>query len=187
MSTLQLLAAPTIEPLDLATAKLWARIDGTAFDALIAGMIVAARQIAEQETGARLITQTWRAELDDWPGFDDPFALFPVQSVGLSYWDGSAWATLAGQAVSVRDRFGVYVRQTVGGAYAPLVTTTGPRVRVDFTVGYGDTAEDVPQAIRQFIAAHVAYWIRNPEAALDRTMVQSPFLSGLLDPFRTFL
>jgi uncharacterized phiE125 gp8 family phage protein len=185
--TFQLVTPPAQEPLDLATAKLWARIDGTALDPLIPGMIVAARQIAEQETGARLITQTWRQELDDWPAFLDTFALFPVQSVDLSYWNGSAWTALAGQAVSVRDKFGVHVRQTVGGAYAPLVATTGPRVRADFVVGYGDDATDVPQAIRQFIAAHVAYWVRNPEAALDRAMSPSPFLSALLDPFRTYL
>lgn len=186
---MQLIAPPAVEPLDLATAKLWARIDDDAYAALIPGMIVAARQIAEQETGARFITQTWRAELDDWPDFYDAFALFPVQSVALSYWDGTAWTALAGQAVSVRDKFGVYVRQAVGGAYAPLVSTTGPRVRVDFTVGYGDTAEDVPQAIRQFIAAHVAFWVRYPEAAsIERAQVlKSPFLAGLLDPFRTFL
>lgn len=185
--TFELVAAPAVEPLDLATAKLWARIDGTAFDALIPGMIVAARQVAEQELGAKLITQTWRATFDDWPATTDLVKLFPVQSVVASYWDGSTFVALSPAPVAIRDPFGVRVSPAIGGAYAGLVSTTGPRVRLDFTVGYGDDATDVPQAVRQFIAAHVAYWLRNPEAALEQQMVRSPFLSALLDPFRTWL
>lgn len=188
MSLLTLLAPPAAEPLDLATAKVWARVDGTGLDPILPMMISAARQHAEQETGAKLITQTWRQELDDWPASTDRVALFPVQSITATYWNGSTWAAVPfGTIKTVRSGFAVTLRSTVG--YFPALTAyIGPRIRVDYVVGYGDVATAVPEAIRSFMAAHIALWIRNPEGATERyPLFKNPFLDGLLDPFRTFL
>jgi hypothetical protein len=169
MRDFETITPPEVEPLTVEDAKLWARLDdSSSFDPLIPGMITSARQVAEQELGSRLITQTVRAELDAWPDYDQAFALHPVQSVALTYWDGTDWLALdAGEAIAVRDKFGVYVRRTQGGYYESLGAIT--------------------HAIRQFIAAHIAFWVRNPESAHERQMIRSPFLAGLLDPYRTFL
>jgi len=187
MSALDVVTPPALEPLDVATAKVWARIDTPAFDATIPMMITAARQHAEHELGSRLITQTLRAQLEDWPAATQLFRLHPVQSIAVTYWNGAAW--VAGPAVVVgRGGLGENYVRLPSGAYFPAWTSTGGAVvRVDFVVGYGDTPESVPQSIRQFIAAHVAYWVRNPEAAVEMQMIPSPFLSSLLDPFRTYL
>lgn len=180
-------AEPATAPLSLAEAKAWARIDNTSFDLALPMMIDSATAIAEHEVGAKLITQTWRWTLVDWPDEREVVKLFPVQDAALSYWDGTAWATLDPTAATVIvSDAGVSVQRTIGGAWGSLVETVGPRVRVDFNVGYGDDAADVPAGIRQFIAAHVAYWVRNPEAAVEMTMLPSPFLRRLLDPFRRF-
>ena len=182
------LTPPETEPLDLATVKLWARIDGDAFDALLPGMISAARQVAEANTGSKLITQTWRVELDSFACLTGQrIDLFPVQAVSVSAWNGSAFAAVAGARYR-RDDFGIQLLAP-GGSPWPAVPTgaSSAPVRIDVTCGYGDAAEDVPNAIRQYMAAHVAYWIRQPEAGTARWAdVKSPFLDALLDPFKTW-
>lgn len=50
----------------------------------------------------------------------------------------------------------------------------------------GQEFSEPPPPVKAWIAAHVAYWIDNPAAATERQMLPSPFLAGLLDPFRTF-
>ena len=66
------ITAPATEPIDLATAKLHCRVDGTDEDTLIAALIVAAREQAEHETGRALVTQTWEQVHDAFP---DAFVL----------------------------------------------------------------------------------------------------------------
>ena len=54
-----LVTAPSVEPLTLAEAKLYLRVDSTSENSLITGMIVAARQYVETYTRRALTTQTW--------------------------------------------------------------------------------------------------------------------------------
>lgn len=187
--SLDLLTAPATEPLDLPTVKLWARIDSDAFDPILPMMISAARQNAEHELGCKLINQTWRLSLTDWPASIERIPLFPVSDLVVTYWNGTVWATLSPLAYGfVRNGFGVSVTTRLGGSFAALSPVVGPRVRFDFVAGYGVDATFVPQAIRQWMAAHIALWIRSPESATERyAVVANPFLSGLIDPFRTYL
>lgn len=52
--------------------------------------------------------------------------------------------------------------------------------------GVDYTVEDMPESVQQWVAATVSYWVNNPDAATDRKTEVSPFLSGLLDPHRTY-
>jgi len=161
---MHLLTAPTAEPVTLDEAKLAARIGGsTAFDALVPGLIVAARQLAEQQTGRQLMAQTWRTELTDWPAADHVLHVHQATAAAVSYWNGSAWVTMAG---------GAFVAFALGNgtALAPALTTSwptlgdiagGPRVRIDLTAGATDAA-DVPECVKLYIKACVAYAIENP-------------------------
>lgn len=45
-------------------------------------------------------------------------------------------------------------------------------------------AEEMPAAVLQFVCAHVSYWINTPDAALEKSMMPSPFVARLLDPYR---
>ena len=74
--TLHLVTAPAFEPVSRAEAKLHLRIDTTADDALIDGLILAARQHAETVTQRALVAQTW----------DDKRPRFPWNT----YW-GNIW------------------------------------------------------------------------------------------------
>ena len=78
---LRLVTDASSEPLTLADAKLFCRVDTTDDDALITGLISSARRRVETETGLALMTQTWAAVFDRWPD---------QAANGLSgpWWDG---------------------------------------------------------------------------------------------------
>ena len=77
---LQIVTDAAGEPVSLADAKLFCRVDTDADDATITGLITAARRRVERDTGLALLTQTWRMVLDRWPG-QKPGGLSP-------WWDG---------------------------------------------------------------------------------------------------
>lgn len=183
---MHLLTAPTVEPVTLDEAKLSARVDGSEWDGIITGAIAAARQVAEQETGRRFLTQTWRLDLDDWPAADDVFALYRPTAVAVSYWTGSAYTALATPAG--------FAWAPVGNGFSivPALNTSfpalgdiaiGARVRIDATVGEA-TAATVDECVKTFIKALVTVMVHEP--ALSATDGASPLLRGLLDPVRTF-
>ena len=57
------LTPPTVEPVTLDEAKLAARVDGAQWDDIITPAIASARQLAEQHTGRRFMSQVLRFEL----------------------------------------------------------------------------------------------------------------------------
>src|SRR5262249_25595806 len=62
--------APASEPLTLADAKQWARVETTDDDALITSLIVMAREYAETITQRQLLQATWVMTIDRFPGGD---------------------------------------------------------------------------------------------------------------------
>ena len=183
---MQLLTPPTAEPVTLAEAKAAARVsDTTVFDAQLPGLIAAARQMAEQETGVLLMQQTWRIELADWPASTDVLPLALATAAAVSYWSGSAWVSLSGGAFE-------FAQVDTGTALAPVTGTSwptlgaraiGPRVRIDLTAGATDAA-NVRDCVKLYIKALVAWWIDNPSAMAAGNLQEAPFLRSLLDPVR---
>lgn len=183
---MHLLTAPSIEPVTLEQAKLAARVDGPEWDDIVTAAIVAARQVAEQETGVRFIAQTWRIELADWPAAADVFAVYRPTAVAVSYWNGSAWVTLtnATQVAWGIVQGGFSVVPPLSGSFPQLVDVAiGPRVRLDVTSGAAD-ATGVPECVKTFVKALVSIMVHDP--ALQATEAASPLLRGLLDPVRTY-
>jgi uncharacterized phiE125 gp8 family phage protein len=62
-----LLTAPAFEPVSLAEAKAFLRVDTGDDDDLITALIAAARTHVEMQTRRALITQSWRLVRDGWP------------------------------------------------------------------------------------------------------------------------
>jgi len=181
-----LLTAPTAEPVTLDEAKLAARIAGSAdFDALIPGLIMAARQIVEQETGLQIMAQTWRIELADWPAVDDVLPVHQATAAAVTYWNGTAWASLDGAAfVFGSSGVGTAIAPATGLAWPTLgERPVGPRVQIDLTAGAA-SAVQVPECVKLYIKALVAWWIDNPSAAAPGNVQPAPYLRSLLDPVR---
>ena len=182
-----LLTPPTAEPVTVDEAKLAARVDGTALDAVIPGLISAARQLAEQSTGRQLMEQVWRIELTDWPLAADVLHVHQATAASITYWNGSAWVALAGAAYEFAAQDGGTVLAPALGTSWPTLgdKAVGARVRIDLTAGV-DEAGEVPQCVRLYIKALVAYWVDNPAAAGPANREAAPFLRALLDPVRVY-
>src|SRR5690349_22923327 len=65
--TSYLLAGPAEEPVSLAEARAFLKVDDVAEDGLITTLIGAARLHVEGVTGRALLAQSWRVVLDAWP------------------------------------------------------------------------------------------------------------------------
>ena len=188
---LKLITAATTYPVTLADAKLHCKVDDAADDALITAMITSAAELAEQQLGRALMTQTWELTLDSFP---DAFELtrVPVQSVtSVKYYDTTGTLqTLASNLYSVDTADGD------GFAYiAPAYNTSWPDTReqinavvVRFVAGYTDAAS-VPEPIKTWIKLMIGtmYENREAEAHIARASagtVRMQFVDRLLDRYR---
>ena len=179
-----LIEAPASEPLSLAEAKNYLRVEHNADDALIASQISAARIQVESRTRRALLTQTWRIVLDRWPQSGVVVSpLSPLREV---------------VAARVRDETGeaqaldtdIFIPKTASapGLIAfdasrvihPLQDIAG--IEIDFEAGYG-AAADVPaslvQAIRLLVARAYEYRERS-----DKSDAMPEGIAELLAPYR---
>lgn len=193
--SLDLFAAPAVEPITVADLKLWARLNaGTGEDALLERIIRAARRQAESILQRPLITQTWDQVHDAFPDCDAPIKLErpPVQSiVSVTYLD----ADLATQTMAPTD----YVLDRLaspGGWLYPAQGVSWPgtaavlnALTIRFVAGFGDAAVDVPEDIVQWILLVATYMYEN-RSGVDFTGKQQElparFKDGLLDDHRRY-
>lgn len=86
-----LVSPPTVEPVTVAEAKLFARIDTTADDAIVNELIGAARKRCEEWRGRAFLTQTWQLFLDTFPHLDQGIFRDPAFTpIGAQYRSGYA-------------------------------------------------------------------------------------------------
>ncbi len=157
---LALVTAPLIEPVSVGEAKLHARIDESADNALVQSLIVAAREMAENYTHRVFITQTWQAFLDAAPCetyLELPKApLISVTHV-KSYDDADAATVLAASNyfVDIATKPGRIVLRSVGSWPTPARVANG--IEIQFVAGYGPAPSDVPAQIKQAILLTIAH------------------------------
>jgi uncharacterized phiE125 gp8 family phage protein len=172
-----LTSAPQAEPVTLEEAKAFARIDGTADDAVVTAMIRAARMEIESRTGRALVTQGWRIVRDGVPrGGVVRLAPAPVQSVSAVTVYGESGAP---QVVPATD-------YQVDTASSPgrLCFKTGWTSRavngleIDLVAGYGPPAA-VPAPLKHAVLMLVAYWYEQREAAVAGA-VAGPVANGVV-------
>jgi len=168
MDALTVASPPAVEPVTLSDAKLNLKVDGTEEDALIGGLITAAREYAERVTGRKLITQTIEYRLPYFPATIE-LPVRPVQSVArIRYTDTEGvLQTLDASSYQLYGAVTPPKITPVYGAVWPTVRTHQPdSVVVDITVGYGDDGAAVPEVICQAIKLMVNHWFENREAVI---------------------
>ncbi len=181
-----LLAAPEAEPLSLAEAKNFLRVDVGDDDDLISALISAARIHVEAGTRRALITQTWRLVRDEWPG-DGRMAVLPAPPRAVT-----AARVYDAQNVSHAVDTQNFIVDSAGAAISfPrwAVATPGrpfAGIEIDVEAGYGEAATDVPEPLRQAIRLLVAHWYENRSiAATGQTVTTLPAtVSAMIAPYR---
>jgi len=164
--TIYLLAGPAEEPVSLAEAKAFLRLDDTAEDALVTTLITAARLHVEGTTARALIAQTWRLVLDGWP--TDRAVRLPVAPL-MSLTAVTAYDA-AGDGheldLSQFDIDAATPRLLVPGDIAGMPSLRERQgLQIDYVAGYSADPEDVPADLKQAVLALVAYWFEHRDTA----------------------
>ncbi|MEX2126867.1 MAG: head-tail connector protein [Xanthobacteraceae bacterium] len=178
-----LLTPPASEPLLLAEAKQFLRVEHDADDELIAALVAAARNAVEFATRRVLITQAWRIVLDRWPAAGRIVApVNPLRALAAARVlaeDGEPTALdVDAFTLDTASLPGVIAFERANVA-EPGRSLAG--IELDVTAGYGDAA-DVPapltHAIRLLLARSYEHRDQIQSNALPDTV------ASLIAPFR---
>jgi uncharacterized phiE125 gp8 family phage protein len=149
---------PALEPVTVAEARAWLKLDHTSEDALIAELIRAARMEVENQTARALITQHWRMTFDRWPVRDlIHLPRGPVNAILAVIVHGADGAP---ETLAPAD----YTLDAISDPARLLFERrpeTGRRlngVEIDYACGYGATGVDVPDFIRRAIKMLVVHF-----------------------------
>jgi uncharacterized phiE125 gp8 family phage protein len=163
-----LLAGPAEEPVTVAEAKAWLKVDGADEDALIATLITAARLHLESVTGRALLTQSWRLVLDAWPqGGEVRLPVAPLSALtAIRAFDEDGDEHAIGLAQFVVEAGGTPARLVLPGTVAgmPLLRQRFG-IEIDYVAGFGEAA-DVPQELKQALLVLVAHWFEHRDAVV---------------------
>ena len=186
-----LVTAPTSEPISLAQAKLFLRLDDIGGshpdDSLITSLIAAVRQFAERETKRSLITQAWRYTADAFYdcGRDEIWLeKGPITAISsITYLDmAGATQTLASTEYTT-DLTGPLAR--VAPAFGKAWPATLPQigaVAVNFTAGYGD-ADAVPHGVKQWMLLRLRALYDNRSEIVDGAAVVPSYVDRMLNSY----
>lgn len=156
--TLTLISGPAEEPVTLDEARAHLRVDETGEDALIVGLVTAARTMLEAETRRAFVSQGWQLTLDAWPQTRRiDLGLAPVVSVDELAVDGVALDASLYDTGLRHDPPRIALKRN---AALPDPDDGVEGITVSFTAGYGD-ASAVPQPLKQAILMLTAHWYEN--------------------------
>ena len=166
--------APTEEPVSLAEMKLHLRVDHSDEDALIAGLITAAREQCELESRRTFCTATLEQRWERWPwagGF--PLHRGPVQSItSITYTDedGTTGTMSSSDYLLYKETDPATVVLKPGAEWPAVDLMPGASIAVRYVAGYGAAAA-VPQRYKQAIKLMAAHWYENREPVVVGTIV----------------
>ena len=186
--SIKIITPATAEPITLADAKLFLRVDSNAEDALITALITAARQLCEQYTRRILMTTTIEEFFDYFPpyrvGQSDIIYLSrgPVQSISsVKYLDGLGVEQTVNSSKYRTDIISEPARIISTDGWADTEDTINA-VIIRYVVGYS-SATDVPGPIKQAMLLIIADMYEKRQDTIKQLPTASEYL---MTPYRVF-
>lgn len=155
-SSLRQIVAPTSEPLTLAEAKAFARIDDAIEDELVTELIRWARETVENFTGRQLLTARWQLKADRFP-FPDAIIELPKPPL-ISAGELSSYVAIVqyidtnGTSQTFADTlYAADIAAEPGRLYPsygqswPATRTQPEAVTITYHAGYGANIDAVPR------------------------------------------
>jgi uncharacterized phiE125 gp8 family phage protein len=183
-----LLVPPAIEPVTVAQAKSFLRVEHDDDDPIIAALIAGSRIHVEAQTRRALIAQRWRLSRDGWP-VDGRIAVLPAPlrallAVRVYREDGTTRAIDPGLFAVDTSSAPAVLAASPGQLPSPARLVGG--IEFDIEAGYGEAVDDVPAPLRQAILLLVAHWYENRGvvAVGDAVAALPANVGALIAPFR---
>lgn len=182
--------APTTEPVTLAEAKAWLRVDTNDNDLAIATAIAAARNAIEQWLQRQLLTAVYELRLDGFPSEQDNILrlpMGPVQSItSISYQDVDDNTTTQDLAKISQDLKSdpARLRPKVGEVW-PTTRKDLNAITVKYSTGYG-TVADIPGSILVALRMLLLDLIAHPGMQAEGKLVDNQAYERLLWPHRAW-
>ncbi|MFI0847878.1 hypothetical protein [Mesorhizobium sp. IMUNJ 23232] len=181
------ISAPLVEPITLAEVKAALAVIGSADDDLLQRLITAAVASfdgADGKLARPLIEQRWRLSMDRFPVGVIRLPLPPVISVEtISYVDTSS----EDQEIDPSEYSVSGLGSTDHAIISPVSRwPTGTAVAIEFTAGFGDDPEDVPQDVRDALIATVGSRFAWREASIlaQGSLSENPEVADAVDRWR---
>lgn len=195
--TLTLQTAPATEPLELAEAKAFLRVDVDDENTYISALITAARIHAENFTHRSFVTTVWDLKLDAFPCDGAPIwlpraPLLTSTAPVVTYTDtAGASQTWSSTLYTVDAPAGPHAR--MGRLFLnyqesyPDTRSITHAVQVRYSAGYG-AASTVPEPLKVAMKLLIGHWYANREVVVTgTTSVTVPqTVDALLWPFKSF-
>lgn len=174
-----ILKQPAIEPISLDEMKTYLRLDTNQENPLVEQLIKVARRMIEDYTSRALITQVHRVmtNFDECPDGNVVLPIAPVQGLHAlpQIMIGKSMEKVSGHKL---DQSRSQARVQINTYYSDEST-----ICIDYRCGYGDTADDVPDPLKQAILLLVAELYENRPGDKPSTVLPG-FVRALINPYR---
>lgn len=172
--SLEITSAPAAEPVTLAEAKAFMRLDDSDDDAIVTSLITAATEHVQQWTGRQFVQAGFKLRLRDWPNCDGIIRLprSPVASVAsVKYRTKDGTLTVLVENTDYLLDVNAEPATVEPVTKWPVAGDFPDAVQVEFTAGYDpdetspptDHAQNVPARAKVAIKALAAHWYDNRE------------------------
>ncbi len=172
--------APTIEPVTVAELKTYMRLDTSAEDDLIEGFITAVREAAEEWLGRSLLSQTITMSLDFWPNevirLPRPLLISVTEIRTLDESDSETTYSSSNYYVRTIPEPGE-IALIQGASFPENTERDHGGYEIEFVAGYGTSASDVPNSIRQGIKLWAALIYENRVPIKDPPKISKSLMS----------
>lgn len=178
------MTAPASYPVSLTEAKAHLRIDGSDEDAVVTGMIAAASDHVEAQTGRALLTQQWELHLERFPAGYIDIPMPPCRSIGEIAVRQADWVVV--DPAGYRAELPAGPRALPGRVFPvaawPSSAVTQDAVRIKFSAGY-DTA---PPALKSAILLALSDLYCNRGAQAEKQLFENATVEALIGPYRVY-
>tara|TARA_R100001163_G_scaffold26841_1_gene21832 strand:+ start:550 stop:1128 length:579 start_codon:yes stop_codon:yes gene_type:complete len=187
MKTYQVITAASTFPISLTEAKSHLKVDTSADDTYITSIIKAATQLSEEYTNRFFINTTVKQFASSFKEIETLFKSKVSAVNHVKYYDSDN--TLQTLAPSVYNKQLEYEPAQIQLAYNksyPKITKRNDAVEVEYTVGYGGSASDVPEIIKQAILLTIGNFYENRNSVIiGRIATELPQnVKWLLDTYK---
>lgn len=176
---LEIVDVPLVTPVTLAEAKAHLRIDSDDDDVLVTRLIAVATAYTDVKgaLGQAMITQKWAQWFGSNPEQTVALILGPLQVVNaVKYYDQDG--VLQDDDINNYQVFGTEYASYIGpkdGFSWPNAQDRSDAIKIEYTIGFGDAATDVPDTIRHALFLLIGHWYENREQSTTDNLSDIPW------------